>query len=96
MSNQLFHRLALLDPAEQRDLLRHCRHGIEKESLRVDPAGQLALTPHPRALGSALTHPQIIHRLVPSAKAAILRDEPASSESTTTGASPAIFRKMPA
>jgi len=59
LSNQLFHRLALLDPAEQRDLLRHCRHGIEKESLRVDPAGQLALTPHPRALGSALTHPQI-------------------------------------
>jgi len=59
LSNQLFHRLALLDPAEQRELLRHCRHGLEKESLRVDPAGQLALTPHPRVLGSALTHPQI-------------------------------------
>ena len=59
MSDLLSRRLALLDNAEQRDLLRHCRHGLEKESLRVDPAGQLALTPHPQALGSALTHAQI-------------------------------------
>jgi glutamate--cysteine ligase len=35
------------------------RCGIEKESLRVRPDGQLALTPHPAALGSALTHPHI-------------------------------------
>lgn len=35
------------------------RRGIEKESLRVDDQGHLALTPHPRALGSALTHPGI-------------------------------------
>lgn len=34
--------------------------GIEKEGLRVNPAtGMLAQTPHPRALGSALTHPSI-------------------------------------
>ena len=33
--------------------------GIEKESLRVRPDGSLALTPHPLALGSALTHPHI-------------------------------------
>ena len=33
--------------------------GIEKESLRVQPSGMLALTPHPVALGSALTHPHI-------------------------------------
>ncbi|MDT8429048.1 MAG: glutamate--cysteine ligase [Pseudomonadales bacterium] len=33
--------------------------GIEKESLRVTPAGRLAQTDHPRALGSALTHPYI-------------------------------------
>ncbi|MCQ4346470.1 glutamate--cysteine ligase [Pseudomonas stutzeri] len=59
MSDLLSRRLALLDHADQRDLLRHCRHGLEKESLRVDPAGRLALTPHPRALGSALTHEQI-------------------------------------
>jgi glutamate--cysteine ligase len=33
--------------------------GIEKESLRVTSAGTLARTPHPAALGSALTHPNI-------------------------------------
>ncbi|HET6724954.1 MAG TPA: glutamate--cysteine ligase [Gammaproteobacteria bacterium] len=33
--------------------------GIEKESLRVSPDGRIAKTPHPRALGSALTHPAI-------------------------------------
>jgi glutamate--cysteine ligase len=30
--------------------------GIEKESLRVTADGEIAQTPHPRALGSALTH----------------------------------------
>jgi glutamate--cysteine ligase len=35
------------------------RRGIEKESLRALPSGALAMTPHPRALGSALTHPNI-------------------------------------
>jgi glutamate--cysteine ligase len=35
------------------------RRGIEKESLRVQPDGALALTPHPARLGSALTHPHI-------------------------------------
>ena len=35
------------------------RCGIEKESLRTQPSGTLALTPHPLALGSALTHPSI-------------------------------------
>ena len=35
------------------------RRGIEKESLRTLPSGALAMTPHPRALGSALTHPNI-------------------------------------
>lgn len=35
------------------------RRGIEKESLRVTPAGALALTPHARTLGSPLTHPHI-------------------------------------
>ena len=33
--------------------------GVEKESLRTTPEGRLALTPHPAALGSALTHPHI-------------------------------------
>ena len=39
--------------------LKGMRCGIEKESLRAQPGGALALTPHPAALGSALTHPSI-------------------------------------
>ncbi len=35
------------------------RRGIEKESLRVLDGVGLAMTPHPVALGSALTHPHI-------------------------------------
>lgn len=35
------------------------QYGLEKESLRVAPDGMLAQTPHPQALGSALTHPNI-------------------------------------
>ncbi|HEX2520406.1 MAG TPA: glutamate--cysteine ligase [Castellaniella sp.] len=41
------------------DLLRAIRRGIEKEGLRVDSAGSLAGTPHPAALGAALTNPHI-------------------------------------
>ena len=39
--------------------VREIRRGIEKESLRAAADGALALTPHPQALGSALTHPNI-------------------------------------
>jgi glutamate--cysteine ligase len=53
--SQLHERLRALSPA----LLRSLRRGIEKESLRVRPDGPLALTPHPKALGSALKHPHI-------------------------------------
>jgi len=35
------------------------RRGVEKESLRALPEGSLALTPHPAAMGSALTHSRI-------------------------------------
>ena len=48
-------RIAAL-PAER---LAGMRRGIEKEGLRVLPEGGLALTPHPQALGSALTHASI-------------------------------------
>ena len=54
MSN-LNQALSTLAPAR----LQGIRRGIEKESLRATPAGSLALTPHPAALGSALTHPHI-------------------------------------
>ncbi len=39
--------------------LKGMRRGIEKESLRTRPDGKLAMTPHPAALGSPLTHEQI-------------------------------------
>ncbi|HSW34048.1 MAG TPA: hypothetical protein VLH36_10585, partial [Steroidobacteraceae bacterium] len=33
--------------------------GVEKESLRVTPKGRIATTPHPKALGSALTNEHV-------------------------------------
>ena len=39
--------------------LKGMLRGIEKESLRTRSDGKLATTPHPAALGSPLTHPQI-------------------------------------
>ncbi|MDX9842931.1 MAG: glutamate--cysteine ligase [Aquabacterium sp.] len=51
----LHQRLRTLDGAR----LRGIQRGIEKEGLRVAPDGTLAHTPHPVALGSALTHPHI-------------------------------------
>jgi glutamate--cysteine ligase len=39
--------------------LQGMRRGLEKESLRAMAGGRVALTPHPQALGSALTHPHI-------------------------------------
>ncbi|MBP7080209.1 MAG: glutamate--cysteine ligase [Rhodocyclaceae bacterium] len=41
------------------DTLKSIRRGVEKESLRAQTTGHLALTPHPRPLGSALTHPHV-------------------------------------
>ena len=51
----LAQRVRALAPAR----LLGMRRGIEKESLRALPGAALALTPHPAALGSALTHPHI-------------------------------------
>ncbi len=48
-------RLDALSP----ELLASLRRGIEKESLRTRPDGALVTTPHPAALGSALTHPLV-------------------------------------
>ena len=48
-------RFALIESAD-RHALAGGRKGIEKESLRVTDDGQLALSPHPSALGSALTN----------------------------------------
>ena len=42
--------------AEETQLLRGIQRGYEREGLRVDASGRLALTPHPSSLGSKLTH----------------------------------------
>ncbi len=49
----------LLLALEARPETLRFRRGIEREALRVNPDGQLALTPHPALLGSKLTHPSI-------------------------------------
>jgi len=50
-------KLELIQSSPQ--LLIGARRGIERECLRVTADGELAKTAHPKALGSALTHPSI-------------------------------------
>jgi glutamate--cysteine ligase len=52
-------RLAALVNGGAPQLLQGGAKGVEKESLRVLPTGALAATPHPAALGSALTNEHI-------------------------------------
>ncbi len=52
-------RLSALVNSGEPGVLQGGRKGVEKESLRVTPAGRIAHTPHPRALGSALTNEHI-------------------------------------
>lgn len=59
LSDTLRQRLALFLQSGRQALLVEGLRGIERETLRVNPDGRLALTPHPRSLGSALTHPLI-------------------------------------
>jgi glutamate--cysteine ligase len=52
-------RLSALVNSGQPEILQGGRKGLEKESLRVTPEGRLVHTPHPHALGSALTSEHI-------------------------------------
>ncbi len=52
-------RLAALVNAKAAAALQGGLKGVEKESLRVTPRGLIARTPHPKALGSALTNEHI-------------------------------------
>lgn len=56
MSRVVKNRIEQLAANGSKDVLAHALKGIEKESLRVMPDGGLAQTPHPTALGSALTN----------------------------------------
>ncbi|MGD2056101.1 MAG: glutamate--cysteine ligase [Gammaproteobacteria bacterium] len=53
------HRLSALLANSGKTAILGGSTGLEKESLRVAPDGSIAQTPHPAALGSALTHPWI-------------------------------------
>jgi glutamate--cysteine ligase len=59
LSELLNRRLTLLGEHSNLSLLEKCLHGIERECLRVTGEGRLAQTPHPEALGAALTNEQI-------------------------------------
>lgn len=52
-------RLSNLINTRQKSLLKGSLVGLEKESLRVSAEGNLSQAPHPRKLGSPLTHPYI-------------------------------------
>lgn len=56
VTDTFFHRLQSLQKNHAADSLRGMRRGLEKESLRVTPAGKLAQTTHFAELGSALKH----------------------------------------
>jgi len=59
LDRQFERRLAGLVNARERGVMTGGLKGIEREALRVTPEGRISQTPHPRALGSALTHPHI-------------------------------------
>ena len=59
MASQLEHSLAALAASGEKHMLGRLARGIEKESLRVLPNGNLSQAMHPIGLGSALTHPLI-------------------------------------
>ncbi len=54
-----YYALVKLLSAEDWQHSEHMMAGVERELLRVTPEGNLAQTPHPETLGSALTHPHI-------------------------------------
>ncbi|NOZ55136.1 MAG: glutamate--cysteine ligase [Gammaproteobacteria bacterium] len=52
-------RLSALQNTHHENLFINSKTGIEKECLRVSENGTIASSPHPKALGSALTNPHI-------------------------------------
>lgn len=51
-----YKRLTVIQQPHIAATVRDIQHGIERECLRINPNGGLAVTDHPSALGSALTH----------------------------------------
>ena len=61
MTDRAFERrlAALGNSREHAAALAGGLRGLEREGLRVTPAGRIAASPHPHALGSALCNPHI-------------------------------------
>ena len=59
MYSQALENLRKLEESGQTSTLGERLIGLEKECLRVAPDGGISQRPHPKALGSALTHPNI-------------------------------------
>ncbi|PCH85190.1 MAG: glutamate--cysteine ligase [Piscirickettsiaceae bacterium] len=59
MYSRIQDRLQKLIQSQQASSLCGGLKGLEKESLRVNPKGKIAQTPHPIKLGAALTNPYI-------------------------------------
>ncbi|MDP3965653.1 MAG: glutamate--cysteine ligase [bacterium] len=49
----------MLRKLSAKTLRKSAKYGIEREAARIDARGKMARTPHPKALGSPLTHPSI-------------------------------------
>lgn len=56
LNAQFEQRLQRLEKAPIKQALTGIRRGVERETLRVNGDGSLAMKTHPKALGSALTH----------------------------------------
>lgn len=59
MLQSIQQQIDLVSSAAIRPKLGQILRGIEKESLRITAAGQLAQSPHPSCLGAALTNPHV-------------------------------------
>jgi len=59
MSDQFEKLVSQFQQENRLSLLKKIKIGVEKEGLRIRPDGRLSQAPHPKALGSALTHPKI-------------------------------------
>lgn len=59
MTLNIYHYLQGLQSAAEQGLFNSIRRGIEKETLRITPKGEISQGDHPAALGSTLTHPHI-------------------------------------
>lgn len=59
MYSKLNQRISAITDNKLEGLLKDCKTGLEKESLRVTPDGHISQSMHPRQLGAALTHPWI-------------------------------------